>query len=118
MYSVSLFTYYLFPLYVYVTENELIPIVDLYLPGVDETTTAGYFAYLIFHMILTSFGFIGSCCSDFLFTMMIINVPFMANILSENFDELNEILRDKEHDRLHVKMKFRNILLIHKEYTG
>lgn len=41
----------------------------------------------------------------------------MANILNENIDELNEIIRDKNQDRFNAKMKFRNILLIHKEIT-
>lgn len=71
----------------------------------------------VFHIILTTFEFIGSCCSDFCFTMIITNVPLMANILSENIDELIEIVRAKTQDRLHANMKFRNISLIHKEIT-
>lgn len=49
--------------------------------------------------------------------MIITNVPLMANILSENIDELIEIVRAKTQDRLHANMKFRNISLIHKEIT-
>lgn len=116
LYTFSVFTYYLYPIYVYVTEKRLLLIVDLYLPGVDESTTSGYAIYFCFHMILTSYAFLGSSCTDFLFTMIIVNVPFMANILSENIDELNEILRTGEYDPYHAKMKFRNILLIHKEF--
>lgn len=117
LYFVSISTFYLYPLYVYVTENEVAMIVDLYLPGVDESTIAGLVTHIIFHIILTTAAFMGSTSSDFLFTMIIINVPLMANILSENIDELNEIVRVEKHDRHHAKMKFRNILLIHKDIT-
>lgn len=118
LYSLSLLTYYLYPLYVFVTEKKLIPIVDLYLPGVDETTNVGYVTLAIFHIILTSCAFMGSTSSDFLFTMLISNVPLMANILSENIDELNEIVGAEKHDRYLAKMKLRNIILIHKDITG
>lgn len=90
---------------------------DIYLPGVDETTTAGYVAHVIFHILGLTSGFLASCGSDFLITMQIINVPLMANIMRENILELNEIIRDEKHDHFHAKMKLRNILLIHKEIT-
>lgn len=98
-------------------ERKMIVIVDLYLPGIDETTKTGYVIHFVFHIILNSCAFMGSTCSDFCFTMIITNVPLMANILNENIDELNEIIRDKNQDRFNAKMKFRNILLIHKEIT-
>lgn len=117
LYSLSLVSYYSYPLYVYVMKNEVTVIVDLYLPGVDEKSKAGYVTLLIFHIILTLTAFIGSCCSDFLFTMIIINVPLMANIFNANVNEINEILSDEKYDRFYAKMKFRNIILIHKEIT-
>lgn len=118
LYLFSVSTYYVYALFVYVMEKKLVMLMYLFFPGLDESTNAGYVVHLVFHIILTTFGFIGSCGSDFCFTMIITNVPLMANILSENIDELNEIVRAKMHDRLHAKMKFRNILLIHKEITG
>lgn len=117
LYSLSVTTYYLYPAYTYITERKLIPIIDLYFPGIDENTPTGYVTYLIFHTTLSVLALIASSCSDFLFTMIIINVPFMATILSENIDELNEILRDEDHDRHFAKMKLRNIILIHKEFN-
>ena len=38
----AIILYFLMPIYVYVVENKLIPLMPLYLPGIDETTISGY----------------------------------------------------------------------------
>lgn len=58
LYSLSVVTYYAYPLFMYFAENKLLPIVDLFLSGIDETTIIGYITYLVNHITLTSLAFL------------------------------------------------------------
>lgn len=115
-YALSTMGYFLFPLYFYKTRNEINPLVPSYLPGVDENTKIGFIILFIFHLNIIAFGFIGSSCTDFNFTMIIVNVPVLANIIGDNIKELNYMLREQQPKRVMIKAKFRNMLLQHQEF--
>lgn len=117
LYSLSVISYFLYPIYIYVLDREYMVLLPLYLPGVNEQSISGYTVLITFHIFLLIFGFVGSCASDFLFTMIIINARVMSNILRDNVNELNEILATKNYEKVTMKMKLKNIFLIHQEMT-
>ncbi|XP_031616751.1 putative odorant receptor 83c [Contarinia nasturtii] len=68
------------------------------------------------HTVFIILAVIGSACTDFMFIMLIVNVPVLSNIFNENLSELNEMLREEDMNMLFVKAKLRNILLMHREF--
>lgn len=114
-YFVAILAFFLYPIYMYFIHDELAPIAPVFLPGIDETTGWGYIVLVFFHTVEMYGAFFGTAGSDLLFAMLIINMPIMARIFSDNVDEFNEFIHEKAYDRLRMKMLFRNILLQHKE---
>lgn len=115
LYTISVTTYLLPPLYIYLTEQRVELILPVFIPGVDENTDTGKVIHYTFHLTCIILAFFGSTSSDFTFTMIIINAPVMAKILGINVGELNEMMAEKKPDPLMIKFKFRNILLIYRE---
>lgn len=115
-YAIAALTFLAYPIYMYLAENQLIPITTVYLPGIDETTGWGYVVLILFDLVQVYGAFFGTAGSDFLFTMLIANVPIMAHIFSDSINELNDIIQEKNYNRLMMKMKLRHILLQHKEF--
>lgn len=105
------------PIYFYFVEGESVQILPLYFPGINETTLFGYAIHIVLHIIYLFFGWAGSAGSDFFFALLIINVPLMSNILKDNFDELNGMLKEKKIDTWTVRGKLVNIILIYGEMT-
>lgn len=107
--------YMINPIYSYYVKNELIPLVPVYMIFIDETTRNGFIALGITHLAFTALTVTGSACSDFMFVMLIVNMPVMSTIFVDNVDELNEILREETVDVPLAKAKLKNILLMHRE---
>lgn len=107
--------YMINPIYTYYTKHELIPLVPVYMIFIDETTRNGFIALGITHIVFIALTVTGSACSDFMFIMLVINIPVMSTILVDNVDELNEILSEQTINVPVAKAKLKNILLMHKE---
>lgn len=108
--------YLLNPLYSYHWRNEIVPLVPLYMPFIDENTTIGFTILTSIHLVFLALAVIGSACTDFMFVMIIVNMPLLSSIFSDNIGELNAILREETVDESLVKTKFKNILLLHREF--
>lgn len=115
LYFLSCGTYFVNPIFMYMKYNEITPIVYAYLPGIDENTGFGFIVLTIFHINTLVLGTLGSACSDFSFTMIIVNVPILANIIADNITELNKILMQKMPKRVIIRAKLLNIFLQHLE---
>lgn len=115
LYCLSVLFYFIYPIYVYYEFNEIIPIVPLYLPEVDEQHLKGYIIHLVFHLICMIVTLLASAGSDFVFALIVLNIPIMSSILGDNVDELNRISGDEEPDTLMMKAQLRNILIMHQE---
>lgn len=107
--------YLLEPTYSFIFLNKLVPPCPVFFPYVDENTTVGYITLLCIHLVYICLAVIASACTDFMFIMIIINIPVLSNILSDEVREINESLKDEEIDMLQVKGRFRNILYMHRE---
>lgn len=82
---------------------------------IDETTRNGFIALGITHLVFITLTVAGSACTDFMFFMIVVNIPVLSTIFVDNVEELNEILREETIDVLLAKSKLKNILLMHKE---
>lgn len=115
LYAFASFGYFIYPIYSYVKFNKIVPILPSYLPFVDEDKTIGFTILTIFHLNVIVYGFLGSSCSDFSFTMVIVNVPILSKITCDNIIELNEILKEMRPNVVMIRAKLRNIILQHQE---
>lgn len=115
LYCLAVAFYFINPLYSYFFRNEIVALIPLYFPYFDENTKAGFIGISVIHIIFFVVSVVGSACTDFMFIMIIVNVPFLSNIFKDNLSDVNEMLREEEVNILFVKAKLRNILLMHRE---
>lgn len=115
LYFLSALFYFLYPIYMYLIERKVVELIPTYFPGIDENTTSGFIMLSCYHGILMVAASIGISCSDLLFTMLIANTPIMANLIEMEVEQLNDYLEVKQSDM--IKLKLRNILLMHREMT-
>lgn len=107
--------YFLNPFYSYYFKDELIPLVPVYMWFINEDTTVGFIVLAGVHILFIILAVMATACTDFMFVMIMVNMPVLSNIFSDNVHELNEILRSERIDELAVKARVRNILLMHRE---
>lgn len=115
LYCSSPFSYFIYPLYMYIYENEFVTLLPLYLPKVDEQTIFGYCLLAIFHTLLVVFATFATIGSDFFFIMIIMNVPTLANAFIDNIKELNNSLVKEKENLMKNRYLFRNIILLQKD---
>lgn len=114
VYISSAFIFLLYPLYMYFFENELVPILPLYLPFVDQSTVTGYIilnTYLIIAILFATCGLLGC---DFFMTIITVSTLIFAKLMTI---EMKQICADLQVDNSAqiVKRRFRNMLLMHQE---
>lgn len=102
-------------IYSYYVKHEIIPLVPVYMIFIDETTKNGFIALACVHLAFISLTIVGTACTDFMFVMIIVNMPVLSTIFVDNVRELSEILKESTVNVLLAKAKLRNILLMHKE---
>lgn len=117
LYFLSAVTYLVYPFYVYFFEGEIITLVPLYAPAIDEKTLSGFIILTCYHLILMVFTLIGATACDFLFSMLIANTPVLAILIEMEVQQLNDMLTSQKVDVPLMKFKLRNILLMHREMT-
>lgn len=117
LYAISVLGYFANPMYAFYFEGKIETVFPLYIPQVDPYTYRGYIIHLGFHLVLLIFAFLGTTCADFLFTLIIINSPIAAGLISDDVDTLNANLSDKHSNKFEHRQMFRNILQMAGEYT-
>lgn len=115
LYCLAGLFYTINPIYSYFFKHELIPLIPVYVAFIDETTKNGFISMGIVHLIFMVLTVAGSACTDFMFVMIIANMPVLSAIFVGNIQELNEILREETVNVPLAKAKLKNILLMHKE---
>lgn len=71
-------------IYSFYWKNEIIPLVPVYMIFIDETTRNGFIALGITHLVFITVSVAASAASDFMFIMLIANMPVLSNILGWN----------------------------------
>lgn len=114
VYMLSGFLFISYPLYMYYVEGEVIPLMDLYVPGIDETTYYGYIALATSHIIYIFLGTFGISACDFAMLMMMISPLMFSKLISLDLQQINVDLKEKV-QKVFVRSRFRNIILMHQE---
>lgn len=103
------------PFIVYFMRGDFILVLPLRLPGIDDSTFEGFCFYWVYQTINIFGSAYGLAIIDFLYAIPILNSLMISEIINDEMDQLNDYLVQSEVDPLVVKVKFRNILLMHKE---
>lgn len=114
VYAVSLCVFFLNPVYMYYFENELVAVMPLYMPGIDENTTTGLTLVTIFHVYLLTVFLLGSLAAEYFFSVIIVSPLIFAKLISLEMDQIHIDLQEND-TALFVNARFRNILQMHQE---
>lgn len=117
LYIGAVASFFPYPLYMYYIKDQLVPLILLYVPGVDENTVSGYIFLVIFHSFLLLLTVIGMSVCDILYALMIINIPIFARLIEDEICQLNVILEQNSQTAHIWKYRLRNILIMHQEMT-
>lgn len=113
-YLLSVFTFFPYPIYMYLFENEVVTIIPIYLPFVDHTDFVGYCILGAFHIILIVLATIGILACDFFMAIVIISTLIFSKLISLDLQQIDIDCQEKGAE-MTVKGRFRNVLLMHQE---
>lgn len=85
------------------------------MPLIDENTKHGFIALGVIHLIFLVLTIIATACTDFMFVMLVVNIPVLSTIFSDHVRELNDMLREENVNESVARAKLKNILLMHQE---
>lgn len=105
--------FFIVPIYVYATENRLVPLIPLYLPGIDETTNTGYMLLLLLHSTQTVMCVIGFVAFEFLLEIIVINSLIFGKLIALDTEMIsNELENGMRHNAIY---RLKNIFIMHQE---
>lgn len=110
--SLALVVFICYPIYGYVTNNELIQIMPMEFPFVDQTTVSGFIFANLVMMKMGVWAFCGSVGFDMFLARMIYNYCALVKLLQQ--DLADYVMMSKEigdRSNHYRKMFFRNFLL-------
>lgn len=114
LYLLSVFTFFPYPLYMYYFENEVVPLIPLFLPGIDETTFAGYVLISCYQVVVFVLATIGVLACDAYMAIIIVSTLIFSKLISLDLEQIEDDLLLKD-PTLTVRGRFRNIILMHQE---
>lgn len=107
-------TCFVYPFFVYFTQNEVVPIMPLYVPYVDESTVIGFTIISIYHVLMVLLASFGISATDFFLAIIIISSLMFAKLITLELRQIQMDLQEKCSE-IELKARFRNILRMHKE---
>lgn len=114
LYFSSIFLFDLYPLYVYFTQNELIPTMPLFIPGLDEKTVIGFICLICVQLNASTLAVIGFIACDYFYAVIISSTLIFAQLISYNLEQINIDLQEKD-AKFIVSSRFRNVLQMHQD---
>ena len=109
------FLFMLFPIYKYFTDGELIPIMPLFFPGIDEKTIIGYVVLNLYLLLISVMGITCLFALEFLMAIIIISSLIFAKLIGRQLQQMNVDLQDDDCEMPTIKGRLRNIFLMHQE---
>lgn len=117
LYTLSVLSYFVFPVYIYLADREIITILPIHLPGIDYKTLNGYLLTTAWHAFGATAALFGTIAAELMFTMLIMNAPTMAQLIRAQVMQVNRLLNEDKHDVHLLLHNFRNLLMMHREMT-
>lgn len=109
------FLFMLFPIYKYFTDGELIPIMPLFAPFIDEKTCIGYIVLNLYLLLISVTGITCLVALEFLMAIIIISSLIFAKLIGRQLQQMNFDLADSDCKMSTIKGRLRNIFLMHQE---
>lgn len=114
LYISSVILFLVYPFFMFVTQNELIPLFPLYIPGIDEKTTSGYIILTMSHLYLLILCVMGLLSYDYFNSVVMISSLIFAKLIGWEMDEIHVDLQENA-TKWRVHGRLRNILQMHQE---
>lgn len=114
-YFSSILFFLAMPIFIYLTTNEMVPMMPLFLPIIDETTTVGYTILTIYHIICVVFATVSFTSVDFFMAIIIISSLIFGKLISTDLEQINFDLLENDSGLITAKARLRNVLLMHQE---
>lgn len=85
----------LYPIYVYVNENRLVPIMRIEFPFLDQTNMEGYLIGLAIMLLFGVLAVVGSVAFDLLVLMIFLEYGSLVTQLEQDLDDYHEMWKNK-----------------------
>lgn len=92
----SFAVFLLYPIYVYVNESRLVPLMRIEFPFVDQSYMKGYLIRLAIMLLLAVLGVSGSVAFDILTLMLFLEYGSLVTQLGQDLNNYHEMWKNKE----------------------
>ncbi|XP_055542613.1 uncharacterized protein LOC129728219 [Wyeomyia smithii] len=119
LYFSSLFIFGVWPVYVYYSENELVPLFYYEIPYVDINQSTGYALTLLLHIDIYLMGVFGTILADYAFVFVAFQAMLFVDLLILNLKQLDSMLisTNREDDLVTKAERWRVCLKYHQLAT-
>jgi hypothetical protein len=96
LYSAMGFLFYATPLAIYFLTGELLPFLEVYIPGLDYKTTEGYIITMILQFIFILAGICGTFGFDLMFFVFYFHIVTLNQMMKIKMEEVGEYLVEND----------------------
>ncbi|XP_037040732.1 odorant receptor 67d-like [Bradysia coprophila] len=108
----ALFVFVWYPIYSYIFNNELVPIMPMQFPFVDQTTTGGFIVAALMMLKMGVWAYFGSVGFDLFLASLIDNYCALVKLLQQDLSDYIRISRKGSgYSEQYKKAFFRNFLM-------
>lgn len=106
-----------YPVFVFVIRGQFVPMLPMFVPGIDESSSGGFAMLSVLHVFWTIQGAVGLLFADMFYSLILLHIWPMVDIFGSMFEQLNEAIvqRPKLEKSFVVRMWLRNIIMAHRE---
>lgn len=106
-----------YPIIMFLANGELFPVFPMFLPFVNENTNIGYTILTIYHIIFVIMPMAGLAGVEFFIAVFMISSLLFAKLITLDAQQINIELSAEKSEKMKIKYRLRNILLMHKEMS-
>ncbi|XP_058815353.1 putative odorant receptor 83c [Topomyia yanbarensis] len=104
LYFSTLFVFSTWPIYVYYTENRLVPLFSYEIPMVDTNQAIGYGLTMLFHVNIYLLGVFGAIISDYMFVFLAFHALACTDLFILHLAQLETLLNADSHEKDNSKI--------------
>ncbi|KXJ72047.1 hypothetical protein RP20_CCG019062 [Aedes albopictus] len=92
VYSSTLFVFGMWPVYVYYTKGQIVPLFLYEIPLIDFESTFGYLLHMFLHVDIYILGILGSILADYTFIFIVFHAVAYVDLFILHAKELSDLL--------------------------
>lgn len=114
LYISGVFIQFPYPAYMYFLKNEVVTLIPIYSPLIDEKTPTGYIILGMVHMSWILTATLGILACDFCITLLTVSPLIFSKLILFDLQQLNH---DLQINRINIFIKYQlqNIFLMHQQ---